>query len=66
MFMAFSGGFFLKYVAYSGSFIYDIHKEQRGGWSRGHKILANFGQFFFLHLRTSSYTISKSLSFRDI
>ena len=52
------------------SFVYNVHKEQRGRRSRGHKILANFangcaqlfGKFFFLLLWTSTCTISKSLS----
>ena len=41
MFMAFFGGAFLICI-FQRSFIYNIHKEDRGRRSRGHKILTNF------------------------
>ena len=41
MFIAFLGGIFVISSSYS-SIVYDIHKEQRGGRSEGHKTLANF------------------------
>ena len=43
----FFGGIFLI-CRFQRSFVFDFHKEHRGGRSRGHKILANFGSAWFL------------------
>ena len=54
--MVFFGGIFLICNFYR-PFIYDVHKEQRRGRSRGHKILAKFSNGCTWFLRKGFFSV---------